>query len=151
MLEYASLSAFPTTGESGKIYVALDTNKTYRWSGSAYVEISPSVVIGTTTGTAFDGGSGYSHVTNGDIHVTAAQKTAWTAKYDKPVGGIPKEHLDSSVQTSLGLADTALQAHQTIYGLTIKNSAGTAVLSYTPNSAAGSLTLTKAMVGLDNV
>ena len=151
VLEYASLSAFPTTGESGKIYVALDTNKTYRWSGSAYVEISPSVVIGTTTGTAFDGGSGYSHVTNGDIHVTSAQKTAWTAKYDKPVGGIPKEHLDSSVQTSLGKADTALQSHQTIYGLTIKNSAGTNVLSYTPNSAAGSLTLTKAMVGLGNV
>ena len=40
VLEYASLSGFPATGETGKIYVALDTNKTYRWSGSAYVEIS---------------------------------------------------------------------------------------------------------------
>ena len=81
VLEYASLSAFPATGESGKIYVALDTNKTYRWSGTTYVEISPSVVIGTTTGTAFDGGSGYSHVTNGDIHVTATQKTNWDTIY----------------------------------------------------------------------
>ena len=42
VLEYANFSAFPGTGETGKIYVALDTNKTYRWSGSAYVEISPS-------------------------------------------------------------------------------------------------------------
>ena len=42
VLEYASLSGFPATGETGKIYVALDTNKTYRWSGSAYVEISAS-------------------------------------------------------------------------------------------------------------
>lgn len=42
VLEYANLAAFPGTGETGKIYVALDTNKTYRWSGSAYVEISPS-------------------------------------------------------------------------------------------------------------
>lgn len=42
VLEYANLAAFPATGESGKIYVALDTNLTYRWSGSAYVEISPS-------------------------------------------------------------------------------------------------------------
>lgn len=42
VLEYASLSGFPATGEAGKIYVALDTNKTYRWSGSAYVEISPA-------------------------------------------------------------------------------------------------------------
>ena len=42
VLEFANLVAFPATGEAGKIYVALDTNKTYRWSGSAYVEISPS-------------------------------------------------------------------------------------------------------------
>ena len=42
VLEFANLAAFPATGETGKIYVALDSNKTYRWSGSAYVEISPS-------------------------------------------------------------------------------------------------------------
>jgi phage-related tail fiber protein len=42
VLEGTNLAAFPTTGETGKIYVALDTNKTYRWSGSAYVEISAS-------------------------------------------------------------------------------------------------------------
>lgn len=44
VLEFADLASFPATGETGKIYVALDTNKTYRWSGSAYVEISPSEV-----------------------------------------------------------------------------------------------------------
>lgn len=44
VLEYANLAAFPGTGSQGIIYVALDTNKTYRWSGSAYVEISPSEV-----------------------------------------------------------------------------------------------------------
>jgi rubredoxin len=107
VLEYASLSAFPATGESGKIYVALDTNKTYRWSGTTYTEISPSIVIGTTTGTAFDGGSGYAHVTDGDIHVTAALKTAWSAKYDLPSGGIPSTDLASAIQTSLGHGDTA--------------------------------------------
>ena len=42
VLEYANQAAFPGTGETGKIYVALDTNKTWRWSGSAYVEISAS-------------------------------------------------------------------------------------------------------------
>jgi hypothetical protein len=42
VLEYANLAAFPGTGETGKIYTALDTNKIYRWSGSAYVEISAS-------------------------------------------------------------------------------------------------------------
>lgn len=44
VLEYADLASFPGTGETGKIYVAIDTGKTYRWSGSAYVEISPSDV-----------------------------------------------------------------------------------------------------------
>jgi parallel beta-helix repeat protein len=42
VLEYANQAAFPGTGETGKIYVALDVNKTFRWSGSAYVEISAS-------------------------------------------------------------------------------------------------------------
>lgn len=38
--EYADEASFPVTGETGKIYVALDVNNTFRWSGSAYVEIS---------------------------------------------------------------------------------------------------------------
>ncbi|MBV5327194.1 MAG: hypothetical protein JZU65_06070 [Chlorobium sp.] len=42
VIEYANLSAFPLTGESGKIYVALDTNLTYRWGGSSYTQISPT-------------------------------------------------------------------------------------------------------------
>lgn len=40
VLEFANLAGFPVTGETGKIYVALDTNKTYRWSGSAYTWIN---------------------------------------------------------------------------------------------------------------
>ena len=42
----------------------------------------------------------------------------------------------------------ALTEHQTIYALTIKDSAGKAQLTYTPNVKAGEITLTKAMVGL---
>lgn len=53
VVEYANLAAFPVTGETGKIYVALDTNKIYRWSGSTYIEISPSesATWGSITGT----------------------------------------------------------------------------------------------------
>jgi Lower baseplate protein N-terminal domain len=40
VLEFANQAAFPPVGETGKIYVALDTNRTYRWSGSAYVAIA---------------------------------------------------------------------------------------------------------------
>lgn len=44
VLEYADLASFPATGETGKIYVALDTNKCYRWSGSAYIYITSGAV-----------------------------------------------------------------------------------------------------------
>lgn len=43
VLEFANSGAFPATGKSGKIYVALDTNLQYRWSGSAYVQLSSGI------------------------------------------------------------------------------------------------------------
>ena len=46
------------TGEESKIYVDLETNKTYRWSGTTYVEISASLALGETTGTAYEGSKG---------------------------------------------------------------------------------------------
>lgn len=42
VLEYASLATLPVSGETGKIYVTLDNNKTYRWGGSSYIEIIAS-------------------------------------------------------------------------------------------------------------
>lgn len=44
VLEFTSKSNFPSKGEKGKIYVDLSTENIYRWSGSAYVEISPSLI-----------------------------------------------------------------------------------------------------------
>lgn len=46
------------TGEGGKIYTDLTSNKTYRWGGTAWVEISASLAIGETAGTAYDGAKG---------------------------------------------------------------------------------------------
>lgn len=83
VVEYANLAAFPSTGESGKIYVAQDTNKTYRWSGTSYVVISETVALGETSATAYRGDRGktaYDHSQNSTVHVTAAQKTAWDSK-----------------------------------------------------------------------
>ena len=58
VLEYASISAFPATGEDGKIYIAEDTNRQYRWSGTQYVEISSSLALGETSSTAYAGNKG---------------------------------------------------------------------------------------------
>lgn len=44
VLEFANLAGLPATGETGKVYVALDTNKVYRWSGTVYVELSSAGV-----------------------------------------------------------------------------------------------------------
>ena len=46
------------TGEESKIYVDLETNKTYRWGGTTYVEISASLALGETAGTAYEGNKG---------------------------------------------------------------------------------------------
>ena len=76
VVEYDSLSAFPATGEDGKIYIAEDTNLTYRWSGTQYVEISPSLALGETSSTAYRGDRGktaYDHSqTTGNPHGTTA-------------------------------------------------------------------------------
>ena len=90
VLEYNGKSNFPTTGESGKIYVDTSTNKTYRWGGTTYVEISSSLALGETDSTAYRGDRGkiaYDHAnakgsaftsglykitTNSEGHVTAA-------------------------------------------------------------------------------
>lgn len=46
------------TGETGKIYVDLVTSKTYRWSGTAFAEISASIALGETSSTAYPGDKG---------------------------------------------------------------------------------------------
>ena len=120
VLEYDSKSAFPATGESGKIYVAKDTNKTYRWSGTAYVEISESLALGETSSTAYRGDRGkaaYDHAsskgsafasglykitTNAEGHVTAA---AAVAKSDITALGIPAQDTvydDTEIRSEIG-------------------------------------------------
>ena len=74
VLEYNSKSNFPTTGEGGKIYVAKDTNLTWRWSGSTYVEISPSLALGETSSTAYAGDKGAALKTKLDGIESGAQK-----------------------------------------------------------------------------
>lgn len=123
VLEYKNLAAFPKTGESGKIYVADDTNKTYRWSGTAYVEISASLALGTTSSTAFRGDYGdtaYAHAqakgsafssglykitTNSQGHVTAA--TAVT-KSDITALGIPGSDTNTNTTYSLSKSGSTI-------------------------------------------
>lgn len=60
VIEVDTFSNLPGTGESGKIYIVQDTNLTYRWSGTDYVEISKSLALGETSSTAYPGDKGKS-------------------------------------------------------------------------------------------
>ena len=80
VIEAANLAALEALAlkEAGKIYVALDTNIVYRWSGTQMVEISSSLALGETSATAYRGDRGkvaYDHtsLTNNPHNVTIGQ------------------------------------------------------------------------------
>lgn len=111
VLEYASTSSFPATGESGKIYVATYTNKTYRWGGSAYVEISESLALGETASTAYPGNKGKANadaiaaIKDGtNIDSFADVETALADKADKSTT-YTKAEVDTALSAKLNTAD----------------------------------------------
>ena len=120
VLEFTNFNTFPIEGESGKIYIAVDTNRTYRWSGTQYTEISSSLSLGETSSTAYRGDRGkvaYAHAvtnkgsefangfykitTNSEGHVTAATVVA---KSDITGLGIPGENTTYTAGTGLNLS-----------------------------------------------
>lgn len=64
VIEYDKTSDFPATGESGKIYISKEDNTTWRWSGTAYMQIKGDLIIGTATGNAADGKVVNDHINN---------------------------------------------------------------------------------------
>lgn len=74
VLEYASVAAFPATGETGKIYVETTGNTTHRWSGSAYVKITSGEVSSVA------GKTGVVTLVKGDVGLANVDNTADSAK-----------------------------------------------------------------------
>ncbi len=127
VLEYANEAAFPGTGESGKIYIAIDTLITYRWSGSVYVIISDTLALGEISTTAYRGDRGktaydhsqvahapsdannYSHPANhapsiitqdaSNRFVTDTEKSTWNAKSD--AHSHPYEAANANIQSHI--------------------------------------------------
>ena len=96
VLEYSSKASFPTTGEASKIYVDTTANLTYRWSGSNYVEISPSLALGETSSTAYRGDRGkeayeHSQKTSGNPH--------GVTKSDVGLGNVPNVETNKQTPT----------------------------------------------------
>ena len=130
VLEYASVSVFPATGESGKIYIALDTNKTYRWSGTTYTEISESLALGETDSTAYAGNKGKqnadniaaiqglipSSATTSNKLATASDIPDISGKADKSEMSVSTSGDQTTIQLKNGTSATVLNAHQSITG-----------------------------------
>ena len=109
VLEYTSASSFPQEGEAGKIYVDLSDNKTYRWGGSTYVEISPSTVVtvnptlvaGVKSATITVNGTSYDIYSTTDTHLSTSARGT-TKAYVLGTTTTPA----SSAQAITGVAET---------------------------------------------
>ena len=125
VIEATSTSGFPISGEAGKIYVDTTSNKTYRWSGSQYTEISASLALGTTSSTAYRGDYGaaaYNHAvtnkgiakssglykitTNSEGHITAA-----TAVIKSDITGLGIPAQDTTYNNMIGATASVAGTH----------------------------------------
>lgn len=124
VIEVADYDHLPITGESGKIYVTIDTNKTYRWTGNEYVEISESLALGETSSTAYRGDRGktaYDHSQDSG-RITAAVSSGlykFSATAQGHISGTTA--VQKSDITALGIP-----AQDTTYGVVSKTANGLA-------------------------
>jgi hypothetical protein len=146
--EYANLAGFPATGDSDKIYVALDTNKVYRWSGSVYVEIAANEVnsVNTKTGVVTLGAA--------DIGVDAAAFAGYLTTAEDTVQKVSAK-LATLTKSDIGLGSVTDNAQVTAVSGTapIVSSGGTTPeisISAATSEAAGSMSATD-KAKLDNL
>tara|TARA_R100001463_G_scaffold13162_15_gene35306 strand:- start:1270 stop:3345 length:2076 start_codon:yes stop_codon:yes gene_type:complete len=125
--EYANFASFPGTGETGKIYVAIDTGDVYRWSGSAYVQINDAV-------TSADQATKLATARN--INLTGP--ITGTASFDGTANANIATSLDLSSKSTSNLSEgsnlyyTDTRARGAVSGTgSINYNSGTGVISYT--------------------
>lgn len=117
------------TGETGKIYVDLSTEKTYRWGGSAYVEISSSLVLGETSTTAYRGDRGktaydHSQLTSGNPH-NVGKSDVGLGNVDNTSDATKKTNFTGSIASGNAGFVTGGDVYTAISGVTVKTATGT--------------------------
>ena len=155
VLEFANQSNFPATGESGKIYIAIDTEKTYRWSGSIYSVISETIALGETSTTAYRGDYGktaYTHsqsahapsdATKNDTDAnlknranhTGTQLASTISDFADTVRGVVLTGLSTVTSTVITASDTILVAMGKLQGqIGLKASIASPTFTGTPKT-----------------
>ena len=112
VLEYTNRGSFPTTGETGKIYINISDGKTYRWSGSTYVEISASLALGETSSTAYPGDKGAANA----IAISNLQ----SGKLDKTAQSVDSAKL-GGVEANKYVLNTKLEQDKSVLNEAISN------------------------------
>lgn len=130
VLEVANLAGLPATGEAGKIYVTLDTNKTYRWSGTVYVYITSGAVDSVA------GKTGIVSLVKADVGLSLVDNTADASK---PVSTVQQTALDLKVDENIAIvAGTGTKITYDAKGLVTAGT--TLVAGDIPNLDTGKLT-----------
>lgn len=118
VLEFANLGSFPLTGESDKVYIAIDTNIVYRWSGSIYVPLSGAIIsVNGYTGVVVldknDIGLGnVDNTSDANKPISTATQTALDNKVDKIVGkGLSENDLTNALKSAYDSAVTDSHTH----------------------------------------
>lgn len=101
------------TPESGKVYVDVESNITYRWSGSAYVPIGSDLALGETASTAYRGDRGkiaydHSQIKTGNPHNTKASDIGYTDNKELGASNL-QAAMDAAAQKAID-AQTAAEA-----------------------------------------
>ena len=123
VIEVANYAALPILGEVSKLYITLDTHKTYRWSGATYIEVSPSDV------NSVNGHTGIVVLTKSDIGLSEVDNTS---DADKPVS--------TATQSALDLKANATLDNLQVSPVLINIESETTVKLKTANSAGASMT-----------
>lgn len=116
VIEVDTFSNLPGTGESGKIYIVQDTNLTYRWSGTDYVEISKSLALGETSSTAYPGDKG--KATTDKLTGITSDINAVQTNLETHINNKSNPHEVTKDQVGLGNVDNTSDANKPISNAT---------------------------------
>lgn len=107
IIEVSGIDNAPETGETGKIYVDTATNKTYRWSGTAYIEIPASDIV-----TASEK-NGYIKINGIDVKVYEPTQADWNETDETSSTFIKnKPNIPKGVTVDTTLSETSENAIQ---------------------------------------
>jgi hypothetical protein len=174
VVEYANLAAFPGTGSAGILYIALDTNKQYRWGGSAYAQITSGAVdsVAGKTGVVslVKGDVGLNDVDNtsdASKPISTATQNALDLKVDEIAGkGLSTEDYTTAEKNKLSGITAGAQPNQNAFTSVAVSGQNTVVsdttsdtltliagtnISITTNDAADSITIKNTSTGITDI